>query len=53
VRVDFTRLRVIENKNMRVESTRVRIESTRMRVVKKKLSTGLLPVDLRFMVYLL
>jgi hypothetical protein len=52
VRVDFTRLRVIENKTMRVESTRmhviennktmrvestrVQVESTRMRVVKKK-----------------
>jgi hypothetical protein len=38
VRVDFTRLRVIENKTMRVKSTR-------MCVVKKKLSTGLVPVE--------
>jgi hypothetical protein len=35
VLVDFTRLHVIENKTMRVESTRLRVESTRMRVVKK------------------
>jgi hypothetical protein len=43
-------MRVIENnKTMRAESTRVRVELTRMRVVKKKLSTGLVPVDLRFM----
>jgi hypothetical protein len=36
VRVDSKRLRVIENKTMRVKSTRVRVETALMRVVKKK-----------------
>jgi hypothetical protein len=35
LRVDFTRMRVIENKNMRADLTRIRVESTRMRVVGK------------------
>jgi hypothetical protein len=58
VRVDFTRLRVIENKTMRVELTRmrvieknkamrveskrVRVESTRTRVVKKTTTTKII-----------
>jgi hypothetical protein len=50
VRVDFTRLRVIENKTICVESTRVRVESTLMRVVKKNNNNNrLVPVDLSFM----
>jgi hypothetical protein len=56
VRIDFTHMRVIENKNMCADSTRMCVELTRMRVVRKnnnnknnKLSTRLVPVDLRFM----
>jgi hypothetical protein len=54
MRVDFTRLRVIEEKNLRVDLTSIRVESTRRRVAKKtttqkKLSTRLVPVDLWFM----
>jgi hypothetical protein len=61
VSVDFTRLREIENKIMRVESTRMRGDFTRLCVdstmkicvcikkqqqQKKKLSTGLVPAGL-------
>jgi hypothetical protein len=46
VRVDFTRMRVIENTTMLVESTRMHVELIRMRVVKKKQQkkTKLVPV---------
>jgi hypothetical protein len=50
VRVDLTRMRVIKNKNMRVESTRRRmVREKQQQKQKKKLSTWVVPVDLRFM----
>jgi hypothetical protein len=44
VRVDFTRRRVIENKTMRVVK-----KNHNKKNKNKKLSTGLEPVDLKFM----
>jgi hypothetical protein len=34
VRVYYIRMRMIENKTMRVDLTRIRVESTRMRMVR-------------------
>jgi hypothetical protein len=39
VRVDFTRLSVIENKTLRVDLTYMFVKTTRMRVVRKKTTT--------------
>jgi hypothetical protein len=56
VRVDITRICVIQNKNLRADSTRMHVESRRMHLVRKNyknnknqnLSTGLKPVNLWF-----
>jgi hypothetical protein len=53
VRVDLTRLRVIGKKTLRVDLTGMRVvKKTTTTKKKKKLSTRLVPSDLRFMCFM-